>query len=317
MKFCRIFKVNFITGTASSLLWLSTASFPRDMSWERGWTDARASMKTREREREERSLSSSPLGSFAVSKSSPAKLRFEWLNRNWLLLSVTYLKTKQTSHTTIAIVAFYQACKGYLIELDTEKNEVFWLFFFPLPSNPQGNRFRLHDLTSLLAVRLFSKNPSSSLLAQLQTTTLCYNKGLGPDEKSQPSHIFSSRAYGLVYRGSRLRRLPLACLGFSCSNFAKKNKRLLAVHDLTWKLTPKKNCISSRIEKACNLRLNSLITKLKYCAEGLLACEQAHLCEFGENFGCAHVNMNMPQAKDVRGISILLKNFGDFWQSEV
>ena len=96
MKFCRIFWVNFITGTASSLSWLSTASFPRDMSWERGWTGARASMKTRERGREERSLSSYPLGSFAVSKSSPAKLRFEWLNRNWLLLSVTYASANST-----------------------------------------------------------------------------------------------------------------------------------------------------------------------------------------------------------------------------
>ena len=43
----------------------------------------------------------------------------------------------------------------------------------------------------------------------------------------------------------------------------------------------------SRIEKASNLRLNSLVTKLKYCADGLLDCEQAHLCEFGENFGGA------------------------------
>ena len=32
----------------------------------------------------------------------------------------------------------------------------------------------------LLAVRLFSKNPLSSQLARLQTTTLCYNKGLRP-----------------------------------------------------------------------------------------------------------------------------------------
>ena len=43
----------------------------------------------------------------------------------------------------------------------------------------------------------------------------------------------------------------------------------------------------SRIEKASNLRLNSLVTKLKYCAEGLLDREQAHFCEFGENFGGA------------------------------
>ena len=34
---------------------------------------------------------------------------------------------------------------------------------------------------------------------------------------------FSSRACALVYRA------PLACLGFACSNFARKNKRLLAV----------------------------------------------------------------------------------------
>ena len=40
--------------------------------------------------------------------------------------------------------------------------------------------------------------------------------------------IFSSRAYALVSRGSRLAALPLACLGFACSNFAKKkiNKKI-------------------------------------------------------------------------------------------
>ena len=32
--------------------------------------------------------------------------------------------------------------------------------------------------------------------------------------------------------GSCFAALPLVCLGFSCSNFAKKNKRLLAVYSL-------------------------------------------------------------------------------------
>ena len=45
---------------------------------------------------------------------------------------------------------------------------------------------------------------------------------------SQQSLIFSSRAYALVYRCSRLRRSHAWV--FSCSNFAKKNKRLLAVY---------------------------------------------------------------------------------------
>ena len=48
------------------------------------------------------------------------------------------------------------------------------------------------------------------------------------EQKSQQSLIFSSRACALISRGSRLNSL-LACLGFACSNFAKKNKRLLAV----------------------------------------------------------------------------------------
>ena len=42
--------------------------------------------------------------------------------------------------------------------------------------------------------------------------------------------IFSSRAYALVSRESRLAALPPACLSFACSNFAKKNKRLLGVY---------------------------------------------------------------------------------------
>ena len=37
--------------------------------------------------------------------------------------------------------------------------------------------------------------------------------------------IITIRDYALVSRGS-----PLACLGFACSNFAKKNKSLLAVY---------------------------------------------------------------------------------------
>ena len=48
------------------------------------------------------------------------------------------------------------------------------------------------------------------------------------EQKSQHSLIFSSRAYALVSRGKR--PSPLACLGFACSNFAKKNKRVLAVY---------------------------------------------------------------------------------------
>ena len=59
-----------------------------------------------------------------------------------------------------------------------------------------------------------------SLQAPLQTTTLCYNKGLGRD------------FFLLVLTPSFIAASPLACLGFACSNFAKKNKRLLAVYKL-------------------------------------------------------------------------------------
>ena len=52
------------------------------------------------------------------------------------------------------------------------------------------------------------------------------------EQKSQQSLIFSSRAYALVYR------TLLACLGFACSNFAKKYKRLFALYDFTNKFTP-------------------------------------------------------------------------------
>lgn len=130
----------------------------------------------RGREGETKGLSPVPLSARSLSPS----LRFGWLNRNWLLLSVTYLKTKQTSDTPISIVAFYQARKAYLI------GATYW-------------------------------------------SELC-----------------------------------VLVIFFS---FAVKSSRQ-----------------KSRIEKASNLRLNSLVTKLKYCAEGLLDCEQAHLCEFGENF---------------------------------
>ena len=57
---------------------------------------------------------------------------------------------------------------------------------------------------------------------------LRYNKALGPDEKIIIIVTFSSGAYALVYRGSRLRRSRAWV--FLCSNFAKENKRLLAVY---------------------------------------------------------------------------------------
>ena len=71
-------------------------------------------------------------------------------------------------------------------------------------------------VSRLLAVRLFSENASSSYLIQryFKPRRYYYNKVLIPD---------------LRPRFSRLSALPLACLGFACSNFAKKNKRLLAV----------------------------------------------------------------------------------------
>ena len=53
--------------------------------------------------------------------------------------------------------------------------------------------------------------------APLQTTTLSYNKGLGRDY------------FLLVLTPSFIAASPLACLGFAWSNFAEKNKRLLAV----------------------------------------------------------------------------------------
>ena len=58
-------------------------------------------------------------------------------------------------------------------------------------------------------------NPSSSYLIQRDNHDVIITKG---------NEIFSSRAYALVSRGS-----PLMYLGFPCSNFAKKNKRLLAI----------------------------------------------------------------------------------------
>ena len=45
-------------------------------------------------------------------------------------------------------------------------------------------------------------------------------------EKKNVSHFFFS---GLRPRFSRQAASPLACLSFACSNFAKKNKRLLTV----------------------------------------------------------------------------------------
>ena len=45
-------------------------------------------------------------------------------------------------------------------------------------------------------------------------------------KSQQVSYFFFS---GLRPRFSRLAALPLMCLGFACSNFAKKNKRMLAV----------------------------------------------------------------------------------------
>ena len=63
-------------------------------------------------------------------------------------------------------------------------------------------------------------NPSSSYLIQRDCNHVIITKG---------NEIFSSRAYALVSRGSRFAALLLACLGFACSIFAKKNKTLLAV----------------------------------------------------------------------------------------
>ena len=73
--------------------------------------------------------------------------------------------------------------------------------------------------------------PFKRLLRRL-TTTLCYNKGLGPDEKRRTADSFVVSYFffsGLRPHLSRLVASPLACLGFACSNFAKKNKRLLVV----------------------------------------------------------------------------------------
>ena len=81
------------------------------------------------------------------------------------------------------------------------------------------------DLTDirLLTVRLFSLNPFSSCLIQrdCKPRRYFYNKGLRADD----NFFFS----GLRPRFSRLPALPLECLGFACSSFANKNKRLLAV----------------------------------------------------------------------------------------
>ena len=56
---------------------------------------------------------------------------------------------------------------------------------------------------------------------------------------------------GLRPRFSRLAASPLACLGFACSNFAKKNKRLLVVYGYWPKtLNSLKKCL---INKSCRL----------------------------------------------------------------
>ena len=56
----------------------------------------------------------------------------------------------------------------------------------------------------------------------------------GPSFLLNPSSsLISSSAIAnhdvIITRFSGFAALPLACLGFACSNFAKKNKRLLAV----------------------------------------------------------------------------------------
>ena len=54
----------------------------------------------------------------------------------------------------------------------------------------------------------------------------------------QQFFIFSSRAYALVSCGKAASLL--ACLGFACSNFAKKNKRMLTVYaSVTFKMASK------------------------------------------------------------------------------
>ena len=55
--------------------------------------------------------------------------------------------------------------------------------------------------------------------------SLCKDGPL-PQKKKNVSYFFFS---GLRPRFSRQAASPLACLGFACSNFAKKNNRLLAV----------------------------------------------------------------------------------------
>ena len=48
----------------------------------------------------------------------------------------------------------------------------------------------LRAVDRLLAVWLFFQNPSRCPLARLQTTTLCYNEGLEPDEKRRTADSF-------------------------------------------------------------------------------------------------------------------------------
>ena len=40
-----------------------------------------------------------------------------------------------------------------------------------------------------------------------------------------------------------LAALPLACFGFACSNFAKKNKRLLAVYNMEFQIPKLRNWV--------------------------------------------------------------------------
>ena len=67
----------------------------------------------------------------------------------------------------------------------------------------------------LLADRLFTQNPSSSYLMQRDCKPRCYYLGIETRREKT----------GLRPRFSRQAPSPLACSGFACSNFAKKNKR--------------------------------------------------------------------------------------------
>ena len=64
-------------------------------------------------------------------------------------------------------------------------------------------------------------------LIQRDCKPRCYYIGIETRREKTVSYFFLS---GLRPRFSRQAASPLAWLGFACSNFAKKNKRLLAVY---------------------------------------------------------------------------------------